>query len=534
MSYTILTVPFDLREKSEGEYLKREFLVDTYLKLHFPKHIKAGSSFLDVIEFNDSLLKSTIARILLIKRGANRDQLLLNKNEFNLFKNPSFISKVKYLPSVPGYYKIVENEFNSKNSEKSDLVALTDTLINELRFYVKGEDSQVFWFKLSSMKLVINRPFSNEGLGFGFLTFQLDWIEKEGSSQAKLMRNLASASNFYRWYNNPNDQKTLFYHDSCDQETWNRKLTDKASKVKINVDELKIINETENYEVNGVFLHEIANEVLQEFLMGLPPEIVFNFNENEKIKPFILHLFQTDKRIERTEIEDSEQVFLSDIYRTLRVPDSRNVPLSDNLLFDFEALSPDSYTQIYSISEGAVVIKGNNDLSRKKEMVNDFYPAFLFALNQRQLFHYCQGRINSMEVSSNGRFEPNQLRRLRGLMVKAEFNQVFSAISNYHEIDSFYEDLRLKFKINEMRDEYLKSINGLESIARISTEKEFQQRSEQMNGILFILTLAQVWTGVYGLLSYDGSWKWYLNMAVYIVFVLFILKKMYFDLRKER
>lgn len=527
MSYTILTVPFDLREESNGEFLKKEFIVDKYLNEHFPVDLENGSNFLKVIEFSDALVKCATTRVFLKKRGADADELALKTNELNLFKGPSFISKVKYLSSISGYYKLCKKEQFVLNDEKSDLTKLTDTIINDLKFYVKTKDNKVARFKLGSMKLIVNRSISNQGVGYGYLTFQLEWDDEADNTIEEYASQLSSKADFYRWFNNPRDLKTMFFHDSFSEDSWNKKLNDKASKVKIDVEKLKI-TETNLQSPDGVFFHEIALDVLSEFLKGKSPDEVFNFNEGEKIKPFVLHLYQTDKGIQGIENEANEKGFTSNVYKSLRVPDNQNIPLVKDDVLDFKALIPDQFTKIYSIGEGAMIIKGNKDKNRKSEMVNDFYPAFLFVLNQKQLFHYCQNRINALEVNQNGKYKLDQLRRLRGMLVKAEFTQVFSAISNYNEIDSFYEDLREKFKVNDMRNEYMASVAGLSEIAELAEikarESVEKQRDKRMNLLLLSLTLAQVWVGIFTIpdiatdkLSNNFVYAYYIGFALLFI-----------------
>jgi hypothetical protein len=99
-------------------------------------------------------------------------------------------------------------------------------------------------------------------------------------------------------------------------------------------------------------------------------------------------------------------------------------------------------------------------------------------------------------------------------MIKGEFYQVFTLISNYTEIDTFFQNLRAKFNIKELKEEYLDSINGLEKLASLEAEKkekitrlgaeqkekeeksEIEKReklrSERIDNAVILLTFAQV------------------------------------------
>lgn len=559
MSYTILTVPFELKEKAEGEFLKKGFVVDDFLKKDFENNNDAD--FFKIIEFSDELIKCSVARNLLKKCGDKKEDFLINYNtdnqpEFKLTKTPTFISRTKYLPSVAGYYKLLKSDAvikkgNNRNStdlnteeaqnkidkeEKSTLKRLSETLINDLEFFVRDEEGHQHHFKIEAIKLVINRPSINEGLGFGYFILQLEWVDDQPNSPHEFVARLSSIANFYRWLNNENDNKTMFYHPSCNKEIWNKKLEKKASEISIDIEKFKIKDEENNKF--GLFFHELIFDVVQEYFKidDYRKIVVINnqefSNENEKkkeiIKPYILHLYQTNQKLNQSEPGVSD--FLSNVYKTLRIPDSQNVSLKEDLNLEFKPFNPDSFTEFYSISEGALIIKGNSELNRKKEMINDFYPAFLFALNQRQLFQYCQNRINSIKLDKNNRYHQKDIRRLRGLLVNAEFTQVFTSISNYHEIDYFYEILRKNFKINILREEYMNSIDGLQSITSLAIEKEANKSQKRLNAILLILTVAQVWAGVSSLLDKKIDWAWYLNFSIYLVLlsiipIIYLLKK---------
>ena len=156
------------------------------------------------------------------------------------------------------------------------------------------------------------------------------------------------------------------------------------------------------------------------------------------------------------------------------------------------------------MNEGAVVIEGkqNNDKNQFPELINKYYPALLFALNQKYLFHHFQGKIGDLKVNGED-FEPESLKSMKAMMIKGEFYQVFTLISNYNEIDSFFQNLRAKFNIKELKEEYLDSINGLEKLASLEAEKKEKKeklesedreklRSERIDNAVILLTFAQV------------------------------------------
>jgi hypothetical protein len=413
--------------------------------------------------------------------------------------------------------------------------------MNELKFFAKI-GSKSFKFKIKSIKLLINKQKSNNCVGFGFLSINLEWLDTFENPEV-FAKHLASVADFYRWYNNADDSKTLLYHDTCFPSKWNKKIDKKKGEISFDLSKYKILEdkiedniaetisnketEVKNSEEkpiskNAFFIHEIVEELLQSFLVDNNFQNVYDFNDNLKIKPFLLHLFQTKCTSFDDENLNEYSSFLTNIYNSIRIPDQVNVSLNIESDIDFKAYKPDRFTQIYCINEGAMVIKGNSDENKKAEMINEFYPAFLFALNQKYLFYYCQKKINSIPLDKNERYNLIDVRRLRGMLVKAEFSQVFLAISNYNEIDLFYNKLREKFQVNDLREEYIKSIEGLNTIANLSVEKDNKIQEDRLNTILLVLTIAQVWTGIYGLLNFENNWKWYLNLTMYVIFATII------------
>jgi hypothetical protein len=193
--------------------------------------------------------------------------------------------------------------------------------------------------------------------------------------------------------------------------------------------------------------------------------------------------------------------FQQRVYKMLRIPDDVNFGINQ---WAFIPENPDTYTRIYTLNEGAVVIEGkqNNDKNQFPELINKYYPAVLFALNQKYLFHHFQGKIGDLKVNGED-FEPESLKSMKSMMIKGEFYQVFTLISNYTEIDMFFQNLRAKFNIKELKDEYLDSIYGLEKLASLEAEKKEKKeklesedreklRSERIDNAVILLTFAQV------------------------------------------
>lgn len=103
--------------------------------------------------------------------------LKFNKDEVSTFKeNASFIANVKYLPSISDYIDLSEIKSNktlsNKTKVKSDICNLTDSFMNELKFFALV-DSKCLEFKIKSIKLLVNKQKSNNSVDFGYNTPQI-------------------------------------------------------------------------------------------------------------------------------------------------------------------------------------------------------------------------------------------------------------------------------------------------------------------------------------------------------------------------
>jgi hypothetical protein len=273
-----------------------------------------------------------------------------------------------------------------------------------------------------------------------------------------------------------------------------------------------------NTIVKQLFCSMLKQNVKQD---NLDKYIYFGFQKDVKdksegkfekgyIKPHFLHLSIKWKNTTNL----NSELYANEIYNLLRIPDERNCIIND---WTFTSNNPDPYISAYALNEGAFIIEGKESDSQaesnRKDLINKYYPAVLFALNQKYLFHYFQKEIGKIKVTDEG-FDLESLKSMKAMMIKGEFYQVFTLISNYTEIDTFFQNLRAKFNIKELKEEYLDSINGLEKLASLEAEKkekitrlgaeqkekeeksEIEKReklrSERIDNAVILLTFAQV------------------------------------------
>ena len=221
-------------------------------------------------------------------------------------------------------------------------------------------------------------------------------------------------------------------------------------------------------------LRGLIDELLEDFLgdKNIKDYLLFENNDQEIIKPSFLYTVNQNGYLQNDSIVNNH------VYKLLRIHEDSKVL---NETYDFETLIPDVRTRMFFLQEGAFVIESENNRSQhNNSLEKKYYMAFLFALNQRLLFQYFQKKINELTIDDDGYFIPRELRRLKSMLIKGDFAQVFSSISNYHEIDFFYENLRKIFKILQLREEFITSVESIEKIASLAEERERLQLEKDL------------------------------------------------------
>jgi hypothetical protein len=253
----------------------------------------------------------------------------------------------------------------------------------------------------------------------------------------------------------------------------------------------------------------LFDELLKSFLPSSTQETSF-YKFKDDIKPYLLHL---DEARNFTS-ENERDTWMKSIYDVLRIPGKTRISMNNE--FNYSAIMADDSSLFYCLNEGAYVMDGNF-AKAEKEMVNVYFPAFLMALNQKYLFDYFQFRISELKLNHHYHYEPDHLNRLKGNLLKTEFRQVFFHVSNYHEISEFYHAVQSKFKIKELRDEYVTSIEAINELVKLA-------ENNRLNTILLALTIYQVWFGICGVGIYPLNKSWIIVTGFIIITALFMAK----------
>jgi hypothetical protein len=474
-----------------------------------------------------------------------------------LFVTSNFYDS-KHLRSVKNYIHLTNFQLLNKKKvnqqEDENELKLPYDLINSNFLYRKNIldtiNTHESEFEIDKLKIYVNNSKQTKNsICFGFIQIVLKWTFPDTK---QMLENLEPISELFRYYGEYNHNK----FELC----WNNEL------INTEINEIEKRNQSgripeKNLEINSKKINEykklllhsnpkkIHFKLLVDALLGqIIPNInidgLFEFEKESLIKPYILHLsnFKNDNDLNFINFESNEVIRLS--YRLLRIPGSNNVEI--NKTSDLKFISPDLYSRLFILNEGAIIVEGSPVLS---DLLNKYYPAFLFALNQKYLFHYMQEKINELPWDeTDNKYKSDKLKDLQQTMIYAEFSQIFTSISNYNEIDLFFEKLRDQFKINQLKKEFLESINGISKITQINEKEEEESkriferkrdeeiselRAKKLDGVLLLLTIAQVWTGLYSSSPLEKfADGWYYNLGAYVLLGLVGLVR-YFKIEKK-
>jgi hypothetical protein len=530
MSYTILTIPFNLKEKEGDKYLSNGFVFDDVLPEFFEGK-EAGNSFLHIATFNNSFVKKNVINLFLEENFPEFE--FTNKVNGDIFASTTFFDSNKYLNSSQAYVKASDfRKLNIKNKPKIENELLTipyDSLNIDYSYQKDFKSQSIANFEIVEIKLFVNRLASSmDSIGFGYVEIVLKWNFDDAIT---MIENLAPLSELFRFYGEDNNNKfdvfglnnnswtaqVMGIIDNFLSKNENPKIP-VTSKIVINQNIEKIRKICKENNFKKLDFKSIVDKLLGNITKQKTVEEIFSFNHGSNLsKPYVLHLANLyGHENESINLDGSE--INSKVHRLLRIASSGNSEI--NKTSKLLSVSPDMHTKQFIFNEGAFAIEGSKTVS---ELLNKYYPTFLFALNQKYLFHYIQGKINELPLDEKSQtYKPEALKTLQQTMIYAEFSQIFTSLSNYNEIDMFFEKLRDQFKIDELKKEYLASIDGISRITQINEDEKKEEteklNSSRLNLILLLLTIAQVWPNIYELF-HDKKEKLWVNVIFYFLII---------------
>lgn len=536
MACTILTVPFDLVENKEGVFLKKGFVVDQQLQKYFgdPKH---HTGYLYAVKFQEDTVRKTLIKAFLQLEDSPHFKI-----NTELDSDYSFVDRKKYANTIEGHCVNTLDSSALETPSTDYLARLVNRLDGErkllFRTNLRAVENQ--FFTIDGVSIFMNRQNSAKGVGYGFISVALSWQNEIGQSTA--IPELSVVREFLRYFGAKNEKNTFvpIFHGTVRTEDSSKAITssaeDQIDYVKSKLPRLKtehpeVFDSVEvpedAYQKSNVNFFSLFDELLKSFLPSSTQEPSF-YKFKDDIKPYLLHL--DDAR--NLTSENDRDTWMKSIYHVLRIPGQERKPIFNE--FNYSPIMADDSSLFYCLNEGAYIMDGSHPKA-DKAMVNVYFPAFLMALNQKYLFDYFQYKISELSLYGDNHFDGKELNRLKANLVKTEFRQVFFNVSNYHEISEFYHAVQSKFKIKELRDEYIASIEAINELVKLAEnkaketeqkayEEQKEKQENRLNTILLALTIYQVWFGICGVGIYPLNKSWMIVTGFIIITALFMAK----------
>lgn len=369
--------------------------------------------------------------------------------------------------------------------DKNRIKALT----NRLHFLVNGDENNKIYFQISNIQLILNQnKFLNE-IALGYWMFEFEWEELDASI---LLDNLAITDFFRMHYfeNAKMNKKQIFYNEKGD-----------------------------TFYLN-CWLREFFSE--------------FDFNQIDfyQPKPTLLHLINTQIG------QKTENQFALQAYCSLRVPpknwlDDSIVP--NNELLNLKRIS--IATEIVSLDEGALVLQ--KFINTRAEVVNTYFPAFLMAVNQREVIYYLIQKTTDVfaenqYIDSNMSMDLKHMEKLKSMLITAKHFQIFHTISKNSEINKFFKEIQTTFLIDEGIKDVQESINEMNELftdedrkLKEIERKEKEEQENRMNLVLGLIAFLGVFSAVndtYDLFDVKEKFTPHVVWGVIVLVIVFMFR----------
>jgi hypothetical protein len=425
--------------------------------------------------------------------SADQNDSGLNSNMNNCIdkiKTLSHISKNKLIdPSKYNNYisnciseQPIENDSSFLKSFTIDIGKLKGLNTNniEVKFATEFQNKSVLHIGDSSLQIKIDRIniVINEIAQLGYFIFKIDYIDTENNAL-----NILAELDFYRFY-------------QTDKIIKNNKDLDKRFAIKSH----KKNSDKEGNDTSRTDYYSLI-EIIETYFDFISNSVRFIHS-----KPIMLHLIS-----DRMNLDSSDSDLANTCYKVLRIPSKNSSGVhveQDNETVKMH--SPDAHITFCTMSEGAIIIDTITGEKKGKinDLVNKYFPAFILALNQREVMLKTTNDISQISyknLNSEDRKTLNKLGQLRKKLNLIQLKQIFYNISLYHEIELFFSELQSKFRIETLLNDNNVSIEAIHSLleserikneaAENKLEEEVQKKRD--NNLSLILSLV----GLFGAIS---------------------------------
>jgi hypothetical protein len=233
-------------------------------------------------------------------------------------------------------------------------------------------------------------------------------------------------------------------------------------------------------------------------------------------------------------------------YEIVRVPD-RNSPRFEHPLTEPRIHRVGRNVAFTALNEGALIIETINTSIKIKNIANKYFPAFILALNQRELLLNTMqsiAHLDARELSGQNEAIFNKMEVLRNRLLILQLKQIFYSVSNLHEVELFFNQLQKAFAVEKMLMENEQCVREMYNLLEVRRNKEIEriereeaERDERRSNIINTILGAIGCLGLFSFLKdlipfYNDSVTyvaWYRALSILLpVFVMAYIVRLVF------
>ena len=172
-------------------------------------------------------------------------------------------------------------------------------------------------------------------------------------------------------------------------------------------------------------------------------------------------------------------------YEIIRVPD-RNAGRFDEPVSESSLLRMGRNVVFTALSEGALIIESANTSSNCKNVANKYFPAFFFALNQREVLLCTMQRIAMLDADKLRRLDPeiyDKMHHMRNGLLILQLKQIFYSVSHLHEVEQFFNKLQQVFAVEKMLMENEQCIREMYKLLEVRRNDEIRIKDKEIEQV---------------------------------------------------
>lgn len=236
-------------------------------------------------------------------------------------------------------------------------------------------------------------------------------------------------------------------------------------------------------------------------------------------RPNVLYL-DSDSRLLSWDLERIKSIF----YSVIRVPD-RNAAVRNDQEHSIELSIPSSQIILAALNEGTIISEQvNTGSGGTNYLVKKYFPAFLLALNQREVLlktmHATSAlSINKIMESEDQMFDviSNLKRRLTIIQLK----QIFYSVSNTSEVETFFSKLLEVFNIEIILKDNRASIEELHEMiemrrAQMELERQKVEEERKQQEMIEEDRKSKIMNSILGIVSVLGLYSFIKDVGPFV------------------